>query len=342
MREELWLIRRNEIATCAYMGMTVAEAAEETGFSTATVRSLAKRFGLKFPDARGRRPMDLEAIRARYQPLADKGLTLKEAAEQLGEPYPTVVSRAKAAGVAFIRHWERDRPVDRDETVASMYRAGKTLMEIGEIYGITRERVRQILSKFGVSATDGGQSLRARIAEDRRQAKREAKCLLKNGCTLAQLEELRAVGIAMRKEGESYFRTPIGAFNCQRNSAANRGIDWKLTLWEWWTIWQESKRWEDRGRGHGYMMCRFGDAGAYEVGNVYISTGVHNGAVQPNNPYRKSHPDFEEVMRNKTVRHERGCSIPGCEQRHYGRGYCNSHYYQHVLKPARQQEKVAA
>jgi len=39
----------------------------------------------------------------------------------------------------------------RDETMAAMYVAGKTLQEIGDAYGVTRERVRQVLLKQDVS-----------------------------------------------------------------------------------------------------------------------------------------------------------------------------------------------
>ena len=34
--------------------------------------------------------------------------------------------------------------------------------------------------------------------------------------------------------------------------------------------------------------------GAYEVGNVYVATNSHNCSLQPNNPYRTSHPDYKK------------------------------------------------
>jgi hypothetical protein len=43
-------------------------------------------------------------------------------------------------------------------------------------------------------------------------------------------------------------------------------------------------------------MCRFADAGAYEIGNAYIATQSHNSSVQPNNPNRLSHPDHDEYI----------------------------------------------
>jgi len=41
--------------------------------------------------------------------------------------------------------------VSRNEAMASLYLAGRTLQEIGDAHGVTRERVRQILASQGVS-----------------------------------------------------------------------------------------------------------------------------------------------------------------------------------------------
>ena len=97
------------------------------------------------------------------------------------------------------------------------------------------------------------------------------------GCTKEQWLELRDFGLDMVKAGASHDTTPLRAFQHQRHAAiAVRDIEWKLTLPEWWTIWQASGRWSERGRGAGYMMCRYGDKGAYEVGNVFIGDGITN------------------------------------------------------------------
>lgn len=297
MRDEIWQARRTALETCAYMGMSIKEAAADIGCSVSTVKVYRDRYGIKFAERRGRKAMDAAALREKLQPLADAGLTMAEAAERLSVHYATLVRHSHVSGVQFRRAVDGGDPV-RSEAMASMYKAGKTLAEIGEIYGLTRERVRQIISKLHrLSAGDGGASVRSKIERDRRRAEREAECYLKHGCSTKQLRELRKMGRDLMASGTSRERTPIGAFSRQKcNATRHRGLVWKLTLWEWWTIWQQSGHWEDRGRGSGYMMCRFRDEGAYEVGNVYISTGIHNGSVQPNNPYRKGHPDHERVM----------------------------------------------
>lgn len=101
------------------------------------------------------------------------------------------------------------------------------------------------------------------------------------GCTEEQFTLLKRIGAGIIANGDRPYKTPIVAFQRHRNLAKFRGIGFELTIWEWWTIWQESGRWDQRGRGHGYMMCRKGDVGPYAVGNVFIATGAHNVSTGP-------------------------------------------------------------
>ena len=66
-------------------------------------------------------------------------------------------------------------------------------------------------------------------------------------------------------------------FANQRWQAAQRGIDFLLTWKEWFRIWTESGHLDERGpRSDEYVMARFGDKGAYEIGNVKIITAAEN------------------------------------------------------------------
>lgn len=341
MRDEIWQARANLLRPYSGKNLPIVEVARLVGMVPLTVSRYAKRFGFDFGAPVVRGPVKSETFGRRRHDIAEcayRGLTRREAADELHLNIQTIGRYCKKFGIKFRRGDEGTVDVERANTMASMFRAGKTLEEIGQVYGVSRERVRQIITKVhGITAEHGGQALKARVGRAQRRAEKEAACLLKNGCTLAQLKDLRRLGREAVKAGYAPCKSPIQAFVTQRNTATARGITWNLKLWDWWTIWQESGHWEERGRAaDAYVMCRFRDDGAYEVGNVYIATLRHNSSVQPNNPYRKSHPDFEKAMASKSVRvsYRSSCAVEGCQKPHYGHGWCNNHYYHFVRKPA--------
>lgn len=345
MRSEIWEARRQKLAECAYLGMTKFEAAQETGFTTITVEKYAAKFGIVFSKTSSKKSEFISTVSG----LAAQGMTRQEAATQLGVDIQLIGRTAREHGIEFIHASAKSVDQQRADDMAAMYRAGKTLEDIGGVYNVSRERVRQIISRYrGLSADNGGSSVRSKLNRDRRRAAREAKCYAEHGCSSAQLKALRKAGRELMNEGVPRTRTPIGAFVQQRSNARSRGIEWSLTLWDWWSIWQESGHWDERGRtADAYVMCRFRDAGAYEIGNVYVATSSHNASIQPNNPYRKSHPEFEVAMAEKIarrvtkVRYGKSCAVDGCDKPHYAHGWCNNHYYHFVTKP-RQAERVAA
>ena len=67
------------------------------------------------------------------------------------------------------------------------------------------------------------------------------------------------------------------AYSHQKSNAKQRDVGFNLTFDEWKQIWVDSGEWERRGRGSDkYCMCRIGDSGAYEVGNVFIDQNCRN------------------------------------------------------------------
>ncbi|MND81872.1 hypothetical protein D3C87_915700 [compost metagenome] len=96
-------------------------------------------------------------------------------------------------------------------------------------------------------------------------------------CTAEEWRALRDIGLKMTEAGHSKDATPLRAYQHQKfASEVRRGIQFRLTLMEWWDIWEKSGHWDDRGLGRGWHMCRIGDQGCYEVGNVFIGEGVEN------------------------------------------------------------------
>jgi hypothetical protein len=143
------------------------------------------------------------------------------------------------------------KPDARALAMADMRAQGLTLESIGQHYGVTRERIRQILCKAG-------------FGEVHKQAQREAKCFAKYGVSLDEYRSIRAAG------GTS-------PYSHQRVSSRRRGIEFKLTLGEWWSVWSASGKYHLRGKGIGrYCMSRIRDSGGYVVGNVHIQLCQEN------------------------------------------------------------------
>lgn len=289
MREEIWQARMKRVQKCMEAGLNQSETAERLGLNPTTVRTYARRLNL---DIKSKSADVLANIRS----CVERGLTRAETATELGLSIHTIGIYGREYAIPF-RHASSTTSDPRSEIMASMYKAGKTLEEIGSLYKITRERVRQILKKYhGIARKDGGQTARAEARRRKAQTRRDAKFLARYGCTYASYRELLDLSRETCASGVSYAKAPLGAYRNQERNAKLRGIEWNLSLIEWWEIWQRSGKWQLRGRGRGYMMCRFGDTGPYAAGNVYIATGIHNASVQPNNPYRVGHPDHDKVI----------------------------------------------
>jgi hypothetical protein len=94
--------------------------------------------------------------------------------------------------------------------------------------------------------------------------------LLKSSCTDCE----RARG---REYSRSRSKTREGQYKQHKENAKIRGVAFNLSFDEWLCIWSESGKLHLRGKGrHKYCMCRLNDEGAYEVGNVFISTNSYN------------------------------------------------------------------
>lgn len=143
----------------------------------------------------------------------------------------------------------REASTVRRKEMAAAFVAGATLQDIADQYGITRQRVQQLIKREGIHRESGGHfsSLWSRY------------------------------GFASAKDfDDACRRYPdcVIKFRSQRQSARRRGIGFIFTLKSWLDVWGE--RWSDRGRGEGFVMCRYNDEGNYEVGNVYIATAGQN------------------------------------------------------------------
>lgn len=135
-------------------------------------------------------------------------------------------------------------------------------------------------------------------------------------CSKEEWLFLRDLGLRMIEQGVcNHDTTPLRAYQHQEGRAGKRNIEFKMTLMEWWRIWDESGHWNERGIGRGWQMCRKGDDGAYEVGNVFIGEGAGNlsaAAKKTNLPIGVAH-----VHKGKEKRYRAYCNVFG-RQRHIG------------------------
>lgn len=158
------------------------------------------------------------------------------------------------------------KQLERYHAMAELYKSGKTLREIGAIYGISDKCIHGCLKRIGISHNDGG---RVKLASDLRAARVERRnqlCVDRYGCSWEEHLPLRG--------------HITNAYSNQRNMARRRGVGWQLTLLQWWDFWRQSGKWERRGSGQGYVMCRMGDKGPYALGNICVATGCENSSIK--------------------------------------------------------------
>ena len=161
----------------------------------------------------------------------------------------------------------------KHNTIIELFKQGKTQAEISSMYSVSKQRIGQVLARHGVTGKQGGRSVIKGIRELKKLEHLQKVSIEKYGCTVEQFDLIRT----KRPKGSM---SPYLTFSIQRKHANERGVEWNLKFWDWFLIWRESGKWDDRGRGsNGYCMCRIGDVGAYEIGNVYIGSVVHNSSM---------------------------------------------------------------
>lgn len=205
--------------------------------------------------------------------LFNSGKYIKDIASIKNIPYQMVRKYLIESG-NYKKISKDNKLTDRDKEFIYLYtKELKTLQEIGDAYGITRERVRQRLKKHGYIRLDGGISMRSmadkieKSFSDRgKSSLLEIKCFNYYGCS----REFRDSYGDCNKKGS----LPI-AYKSHKNNAIRRGIGFELTLPEWIEIWEKSGHLDERGRGK-YVMSRICDLGSYSKENVVIKSQSEN------------------------------------------------------------------
>ncbi len=139
----------------------------------------------------------------------------------------------------------------RNAEIVGLYSAGESAAAIGRRFDLTRQAILKIAVQAGV------------FVQRRR--------------TVYGAFDWDAEGVPVELRPLLERNGAVKAFRIQRNNAIKRNVPWRMTLAEWWAIWETSGKFEQRGREVGkYVMGRHGDAGPYAVGNVSIILASQN------------------------------------------------------------------
>lgn len=143
-----------------------------------------------------------------------------------------------------------------DAQLMDAVKAGLIAKQIALAYGVSHQAISQRLSKLGIKAAP---------------RPKRVKMSAKYGMPMEMVRHLQKIGATR-------------AYTYQRRNADKRGIEWAITFREWWGIWEESGKWDSRGREKGgYVMGRHGDSGPYAIGNVSICTHSENALERERN-----------------------------------------------------------
>jgi hypothetical protein len=168
------------------------------------------------------------------------------------------------------------------DDVIAKYLAGTSLEDIERQLPISVGTIRKVLKANGISWTDGGAHVRKLKKIAAKKPYVEPDFFAKYGCS--------------KEVALSIPRTARKAFLDQKRHSKRRGIVFNFILTEWWAVWVQSGKWEQRGPGHGYCMARNNDSGAYELGNIYITTGSKNMKHYQERRQNKKYDDWNDVF----------------------------------------------
>lgn len=133
----------------------------------------------------------------------------------------------------------------RNVSMVSMYRQGMTLQEIGDRYGLTRERVRQIVSREGITSKEGGKTVQVKekkmiqsVIDGEERKKRQAVKNVKHAQWVVEhlgdtIETIEAAGLPHTRESlvcKSYVAIRMAHFY-QNQKTYLRYLDW-VKIWE--------------------------------------------------------------------------------------------------------------
>lgn len=163
----------------------------------------------------------------------------------------------------------------RELEMCQLFKSGKTLQQIGDSYGLSRERVRRLIKRNGMCWLDGGKHLEAEARRLEREKilaeRREARSIKTYGCSHAEVEQINQ-GMALTDIGSPaymYFRDSM--------NAKKRGLRFDITLPQWMDLFDIGGGLSNRCREQdGLVLGRIDKSGHYTIDNVRVVTLAEN------------------------------------------------------------------
>lgn len=119
-------------------------------------------------------------------------------------------------------------------TIVSRFLAGETSGDLAKVYDCTRSRILQILKANGIKGEQGGRTIKPKRAAVLRAEKREARAQKHYGVSLETLSE--------------FHKSVHNAYTVHKLNCERRGIPWAFNLETWAKVWEDSGKWEERGK----------------------------------------------------------------------------------------------
>jgi hypothetical protein len=140
-----------------------------------------------------------------------------------------------------------ERLIDRNVKILDQFAKGESMESIGRAFGISRQRIHQIINKHATPQD------------------REARSLASRGVGYEAYElEIKGMSIKARSE-------PILVYWRFSRYVKGRGIPFKITFDLWWQLWQESGKWSQRGASANcYCLARKSKDFGFVPDNVEI------------------------------------------------------------------------
>lgn len=187
--------------------------------------------------------IDVERVRE----LAALGLSIGKIAREIGSTITNVRIVMGSNAIEASHGNFKGAPTERQADIIALYKSGKSLEETGQHFGMTRERVRQIVGKNGQSEGRGriiGRRVevaqrRARRAEERQRKEARRQAIARDYRSGVPLKEIgmkygiqnpQALNALLRRMGEPPLRRPTLAQAMKKAYAEGKRVatNWRM------------------------------------------------------------------------------------------------------------------